>query len=43
MEEGSYPLFVGGRRFPSETEGEGGALFACDDLFFPLDSQTALK
>ena len=25
-----------------ETEGEGGALFECYDLFFPLDSQIAL-
>ena len=43
MEEGRCLLFMGGRRFPSETEGECGALFACDDLFFSLDSQTALK
>ena len=42
MEEGFCPLFMGSRRFPSETEGEGGALLACYDLFFPLGSQTAL-
>ena len=39
---------MGSRRFPSETEGEGGALkgeggvlFARYDLFFPLDCQVA--
>ena len=42
MEEGRCPLYMGSRRFPSKTEGEGGALFVCYDLFFPLDSQTAL-
>ena len=42
MDEGRCPLFMGGRQFPSETEGEGDALFACDDMFFPLDNQTAL-
>ena len=41
MEEGRYPLFRRSRRFPSEMEGEGGALFACYGLFFPLDSQIA--
>ena len=41
MEEGRCPLFMGSKRFPSETEGEGDTLFACYDLFFPLDSQTA--
>ena len=39
MKEGHCPLFMGSRRFPSETKGEGGALFAYYDLFFPLDSQ----
>ena len=41
MEEGRCPLFMGSRRFPYETEGEGGALFACYDMFFPLYSQIA--
>ena len=40
MEEGRCPLFMGSRRFPFEMEGEGSALFACYDPFFPLDSQT---
>ena len=35
MEEGRCPLFMGSIRFLSEMEGEGGALFACYDLFFP--------
>ena len=39
MEEGGGPLFMGSRWFPSETEGEGGALFARYNMFFPLDSQ----
>ena len=43
MEEGRCSIFMGSRRFPSKTEGKGGALFACDDMFFPLDSQIALK
>ena len=41
MEEGGGPLFMRSRWFLSETEGEGGALFARYDLFFPLDSQIA--
>ena len=41
MEEGCCLLFMGSKRFPSETNGEGGALFTCHNLFFPLDSQTA--
>ena len=41
MEEGRCSLFMRSRRFPSETEREGGALFTCYDLFFLLDSQTA--
>ena len=39
---GRCPLFMGSRRFTSKMEGEGDALFACYDLIFPLDSQTAL-
>ena len=42
MEEGRCPLFMGSRRFPSETEREGNALFACYDLFFLFDSQNAI-
>ena len=42
MEEGRCPLYMGSRRFPSETKGECGALFMYYDLFFPLYSQTAL-
>ena len=38
MEVGSCPLYMGIKRFPSETEGEGGALLACYDMFFPLYS-----
>ena len=41
MEEGPCPLYMGSKRFTSETEGEGGALFTCYDLFFHLYSQTA--
>ena len=33
MEEGSCLFYMGSRRFPSETEGEGGALLAWYDLF----------
>ena len=29
MEDGRSPLFMESKRFPSETEGEGGSLFAC--------------
>ena len=36
------PLFMGSRRSPSETEGEGNAFFVRYDLFFPLDSQVVL-
>ena len=43
MEEGCCPLYMGSRRCPSETEGEGGALFAFYDMFFLLYSQTALQ
>ena len=39
MEEGGGPLFTESRRFPFETEGESGALFARYNLFFPLDNQ----
>ena len=42
MEEGRYPLYMGSRRFPSETKGEGGALFTYYDLFFSLYGQTAI-
>ena len=42
MEEGRCPLYMVSRRFPSETEGEGGVLFAFYDMFFPLYNQTAL-
>ena len=41
MEEGRCLLFKESRRFSSKTEGKGGALFACYDMFFPLDSQIA--
>ena len=43
MEEGSCPLYMGIRRFLSETEGECGVLFKYHDLFFPLYGQTALQ
>ena len=33
MEEGSCSLYMGSRRFPSETKGEGGTLLTCYDLF----------
>ena len=39
IQEGHCSLFMGSKRFPLETKGEGGALFACYDLFFPLYSQ----
>ena len=42
MEEGRCPLYMGSRRFPSETEGVSGTLFAFYDFLFPLYSPTAL-
>ena len=39
IEEARCPLLMGSRRFRCETEGEGGAMFACYDLLFALDSQ----
>ena len=43
MEEGCCPLYMGSRRCPSETEGEGGALFTFYDMFFLLYNQTTLQ